>query len=531
MAGALVCVGHGDVANAHAVVLDVSPTNGSVLGVVPDAVTVTFNEPVAAVEQRTFVRDANGNDVSGSVQVIDATLRIGLASGLDEGTYLAAWQVISQDSHPIGGFTVFHVGSATRSAEEMLALADVSETSARGPEAVRGLALLAGYAGTLTAAGLWWFRRRWHGGDRPADGDRRLAAVQRGATVVGLVGVAAGLPARVAALGGGWSALDDGDLLRNVVLGAPGLAAAVGGVALVALLFGRPPARWPTVAALAACASFVLEGHTRSMDPRVVVVGADLVHLLAGALWVGGVVALVALPSAGAAGEHRRAALSDVSRMAGWAVLAVAASGVAMAWSILPERGALTSTGYGRVLSAKTAVVAVAVAFGAYHRFVVVRHERGARRVTLSAECVVFVAVLALTSSLVMRSPYEAGVDARPVVATSAVATLSGDAGSVRATIEPGANGRLEVMLDLLDPSGHPLVPVEAPAVDLRERVLDIGPSPLRVSPHGAGSYHAQVSLPFDGEWELNVRVRIDTFTSRSAVLRLSAGTPPSNGS
>ena len=57
------------------------------------------------------------------------------------------------------------------------------------------------------------------------------------------------------------------------------------------------------------------------------------------------------------------------SSMATVAVLAAGATGIALAWSEVRTLHALTSTGYGRVLMAKVAVVIVIGGLGAYNHF------------------------------------------------------------------------------------------------------------------------------------------------------------------
>jgi copper transport protein len=259
------------------------------------------------------------------------------------------------------------------------------------------------------------------------------------------------------------------------------------------------------------------------------VVGADLVHLLAATVWVGGVVALVAMLGGGRWAQ-RGQAFADVSRSAGWSVMAVAASGTAMAWAILPERAALTGTSYGSTLLVKTGVVAVVVAFGAYHRFAVVRPgsdrntTRTTVRFTLGVEIALLVAVLVVTSLLVTQSPnQDAAADgAGGAVATRVEAALSSGAGVVLATIEPGSGARFDVMLQLRGTDGQPLVPLDPPTIELFERTSELGPSPVSAMPHGTGTYHLRPELPFAGQWELAVRVRTGTFESGSAVIVLT---------
>ena len=59
----------------------------------------------------TEVFDDTGATISTEGSVSGTTVSIGLPDELEDGTYVVAWRVISADSHPISGITVFSVGA------------------------------------------------------------------------------------------------------------------------------------------------------------------------------------------------------------------------------------------------------------------------------------------------------------------------------------------------------------------------------------------------------------------------------------
>jgi copper transport protein len=98
--------------------------------------------------------------------------------------------------------------------------------------------------------------------------------------------------------------------------------------------------------------------------------------------------------------------------MAGWSLVGVAATGLILGWAILGEVSALWSTEFGRLLSAKVAVVIVIAAIGAHNHRVLVPALGGKSpdvderfRRTVTAEAVLFAAVLVLTALLVVSNP------------------------------------------------------------------------------------------------------------------------------
>jgi copper transport protein len=162
---------------------------------------------------------------------------------------------------------------------------------------------------------------------------------------------------------GGLSATGAADFLLTNVGGVARIGAALGlacGAAAAAAGRVRSAAMLATLALLAVA----LSGHANSAEPRVPAVLTDVVHLLAGAVWIGGIVQIAAtwLP----AGGERRAALRSVlprfGRVAFPAFLVVAATGLTNALIQLGHPDALWRTSYGRVLAVKIALVGLIAA-------------------------------------------------------------------------------------------------------------------------------------------------------------------------
>lgn len=159
--------------------------------------------------------------------------------------------------------------------------------------------------------------------------------------------------------------------------------------------------------------SFWFDGHTVSKGPWAVHSLVNFVHLCAAAVWGGGVFAMTTT-----AWMRRRrsesvglaAMVVRFSSIATVSLAAVIVAGLVMTWMVLDTPGDLFDTSWGRILIAKTAVVAVAAGLGGYNHFRLrpALEQRPddpnlARelRVSLSLESIVFVAVVVLTAILV----------------------------------------------------------------------------------------------------------------------------------
>jgi len=109
------------------------------------------------------------------------------------------------------------------------------------------------------------------------------------------------------------------------------------------------------------------------MGFRVLHAFANSVHVIAGSVWVGGVVTMAILLWS----RHRAGRPSDAlglvvrfSAGASVALGAVVAAGLVMAIAILDSFGELTSTQWGQTFLLKTAAASIAMAAGAYNHFV-----------------------------------------------------------------------------------------------------------------------------------------------------------------
>lgn len=120
-----------------------------------------------------------------------------------------------------------------------------------------------------------------------------------------------------------------------------------------------------TVTALVGLWPVALTGHAAGTLDHDDAVNLQLFHLLAIAVWFGGLVALVLVHRR--LGEHLVPTVRRFSTLAGWCLVVVTISGLLGAWLRLPGPGALLSS-YGLLLILKLAAVVVLAAAGFYQR-------------------------------------------------------------------------------------------------------------------------------------------------------------------
>ncbi len=121
--------------------------------------------------------------------------------------------------------------------------------------------------------------------------------------------------------------------------------------------------------------AYLFDGHTVTEGDRYFTAVFDVIHIVAGAVWVGGVTMLAAvLWQRHRQGRALNAALLAVrfSVVATIALVAVGLAGAILAVIILDSISGLWSTPWGRLLMAKLAVVGIAAAGGAYNHKVLI---------------------------------------------------------------------------------------------------------------------------------------------------------------
>jgi copper transport protein len=517
-------------ADAHAQLLSTSPADRAVLDAPPSEVVLHFNEPVRFFDDTLRVFDSGGARVDvGTPDAAGTDVRIALRDGLADGSYVAAWRVVSGDGHPIAGAFVFSVGvDEGLDADTVLAIAG-SSGNGRWSDAAGVLRWLT-FAGALVALGVSVFTLVVDGGDAAR---RQLALVVRFGGALGAVASLAALPVEAALVTGrGSGALTDGAALRDVLGTNFGDAVVwrVVGCALLVLattLAGTRRRAVTGVAAVAVLVGFVVSGHTAVTDPRWLVVIADLAHVAAAATWIGGLVALALVMRARRGEGDAMGATHAVrafSKLATISVVVLLVAGTARAWTETRSIDALTDTRYGKQLLVKIALALVVVGIGAYnnHRLVPAVADRSSKRAMARLRTTVRVEVLVLAVVLAVTAALVATVPAREAVAGSALVTRSVPFGDLQldVTVEPARVGLNEIHVYTLDAGGRPAEPPGEPVLELRNRAAELGP--LSRTPTRAGPGHWTLSGPemsIPGEWELTVVVRVDEFTEQRAVV------------
>ncbi|WP_152362665.1 copper resistance CopC/CopD family protein [Microlunatus speluncae] len=504
-------------ASAHARLIGTDPAEDAVLPARPAAVVLTFDQTIQAVTDGVTLFAADRPPRPLPATAVGPTLQVPLPDDLGQGTFLVGWQVRSDDAHPISGVLEFSIGH--RGPPPTGPQPTATDTA----EPYRIVAQALAYLGLLVAIGLAVF-------------DGVLASVPAAARVrrdtrlrhrLEWTGAAAAIAGTIGlAVVAGVTGAPIFTPLLVVLLVASGLA----------LLLAVPDRGHRAGRILAGCgaviaaASVLPIGHTRTKGPAWLMLPADLLHVLVGAIWLGGLIGLVIVlgstrnersdePDAGPAAT----VLARFSVLAGTAVVLLAVTGTVQALLILPEPRALIDTGYGRTLLVKIGLTAVAaaIAFDNHFRLAPRVHATGAgtagvrmlRRAAINEAAIIALAVVTagvlvgLSPNLDDRSPRpgESGDRAREFTATLDTVTLQG-------RVEPGRVGGNAVEWTIVDAKGRTARLVETPRLRAIHRASGLGPIVGTTAPSAAGSYRSTLDLPLAGTWRFEFSARMSEF-------------------
>ncbi len=534
VAVALLCGGAGP-ALAHAELVSTDPAEGAVLAAAPETLTLTFNEPVRLTSQTITVYDADGEAITSESSAAGSQVRIDLpgAGSLAEGTYIVGWNVLSGDGHPIAGSLTFSIGAPSTS----VTAPPPPATSSGAVTLTRDLLAGLTYLGLLLAAGLAVFLALVLPTSPSSTRVRgRIRAVATWAAAVAVMTSLVQVPiswvyAQGLELSAVVSGFDPGLVINEIVLALLVLA----GLALVVhSLSDEPPGalqRWALlVGSLVALSGPAAAGHTRAFDPSWLLVLSDVLHLVAGAIWLGGLVGLaLCLPTLAGREVLAASTLARFSTLAGGALLVVAASGSLLSWRILGSWSVFIDTAYGRLLLVKIAIAVVVAGIGGWNRWrtlpavrdAVGFADRGRAAAlvtrTVRVEAALIVVLLGVTGFLVNQSPRPAPVE----VASGSTGVGSSIAGDLRvlAVMDPQERGSNVLLIQVQDIEGEPYDPPTLPEVSLRTAGLDLGE--VQVAAITGGTYRGEVVLPRGGVWEVQVSIRLSRFESPVTTIRL----------
>lgn len=547
MVAALLSLAMPTAARAHANLVHSQPPANSVVQTAPPRAVLWFDDPLEPRLNALAVLDANGTVVSvGAAELSDDRLMLSVAlpPQLPPGPYTVAYRTVStSDGHNVRGFYRFSMGALGEVAEGpgTFLRVDWSLLAAPAPAVLSWLNLLAALTvvGGLILCG--WVL------DAPARqrlwADQRVSRRARG-TLVGSLALLLG--AEVLALAVYVLEVREASPLQLVteslipevaVSSRYGAVWLVRGCITLLLILGvvslSPAGRVPAIAQSGG--QFLLPGlgallllTFSSQSHSAAAAGAlgtltpvfmDWVHLLATAVWFGGVFFLAALLRDGSPSGKEAWMTEAIAPFAVWVLAAAAVllvSGTYQTGVQAPQPVPLHDTGYGWILTVKLALMVLVLLVGVVGRHLLAVETALPLSLTPPRPWLALLRTEAALAGLALLAAAWLANTGPPREAAAAAAgqtTNLGErtAGDLRVglALRPRPGRVWEMEVSLADVLGAPLSNAGRVTVGTGMLGTDLGWSTVSAAALGQGRYRAQVQwFDRDGVWGLFVTVR-----------------------
>lgn len=502
---------------AHPLLEQAAPAAGLVTPKAPDAIRLALSEPVAARGSSIVVTGPRGARVPvGALQAADGgrALSVTPSAPLRSAVYRVRWSVLGDDGHRVGGTFDFGVAGAGGAPPPEAEKLGGTPAGGRGGEQLEGVSVvgvLGGWLGILAASALLGGAALVAALRRRSRGDWPTAAARlRPLALLAwlLVALAASEGVLAAATAGTDGSLDPGLLTAS----STGAAALVRGLLVVVFSLVLLRVRRGPVFALGGAlvlVTYALSGHALvGLSPLELV--AQGAHVLAAGLWLGGLLATIAI--AGTAVPVRDA-IRAYAPVTAAALVVTLITGVVAALREVDTAYFLRWSDYGRVVVVKSALVVLVLGVGA-----LANRRPQVRLLRLEAGGVlVVVALAAILGGLSQGRGRPLPAQEGTLVPGAAFATVLLPKGSAPLALAPARRGRN--VLTLASAADRAAVRLQCACAS--------EPVTATLTRTDDGPLRAEVDLPADGGWYAYVSVDGRT---PGAPVALQVGVPSAPG-
>ncbi|WP_248930159.1 copper resistance CopC/CopD family protein [Paenibacillus hamazuiensis] len=497
---------------AHATLIQTEPGMNAQVASSPAQVTLTFNERLEEGSYYIKVYDSGKKQVTAAKAAMNAE-HTGLALDLPklpDGDYIVTYHVISADGHPVEGTYMFTVGQGgPKTALPADAMQGMHQHNGLAysfgwQELLQFIARILYYASLLGATG-WVIWRRMLKPLHP-ETESRLNGVgtwlQRALLLAVILMMYTHLQDMVS--GGGAEALIE--LFTRTGTGYAWLA--VLGLSLLGFVLLHRNAVLDMLWAAGLFAAEAYNGHAAAFGPLRETLLLDGIHLASAAVWMGGLILLLALYRINR--EEALIFLPRFSKAALYSVFILIVSGVLTTLLFLPNVRYVIYTKWGWLLLAKTALVFfVVVTAGWVRRAYRLRKPSLPGWLVLDAIWMVLivgiVGVFTYLSPLPPNEPLHYHVMGEKQHMTVQISPNAPGPNTfiVRVWLPEKMGKPKQVLLKLKDEESADIAPIEVPIAPFDDP--QPGSENYGMKPY---SYRAEGNyLPYAGLWKVEVRV------------------------
>ena len=542
---------------AHALLVRSLPAAGEELTTAPATIEMWFSEPLESQFSTAHLLDAQGDIVGRGPAVVDPTDPMHLTltvNDLPSGIYTVVWRTLSRaDGHEwIGSFPLTILNTdGSRPSGAAATVAGTVEGAARNelPTPLKTVSRLLVLLGAMFLTGLLAFQQLALAAQTgPASGVSTnasfIAAVEHSVRIGLIVGIGVlfiggwlQVVAQVMTLGGSGAGGASMDLFFRTRLGSLILVRQMLTVLLLLLaiattlhLYQRRTLvqRGALLLSLGVLLTFPLVSHAAAVPGSVWAILVDFVHLVAAAIWFGGLLALLWLlwqlrkQSTGTEQALLRQVIHAFSLLASIAVFVLLCTGVFSTLVQLRTWRSLWDSTYGWLLLTKLGFVGLAMLIALRNHqlarnpsnmpaapgWVGTHYGRFLRQV--GGESLVGLGLMGVVAMLVQTPvpavPLAASADAPPGLFQT---VLTADDLSIHLQITPNQVGVNRYAIHLSHVDGSPIGEVQLARLRFVHQTAELGQATLDLADLGGGLFAAEGAYQnLAGLWDVSLYVR-----------------------
>lgn len=518
---------------AHAYVISSNPAASQSFQKAPTQVEVQFDENVQLSAQGLTVTDEDGKRVDSGDGKLDPAnhheIICHLPASLPKGVYTIHWQVVSADGHTVEGTIPFGVQIDVKSLH--LGATQTGYT----PGAAMLIDRTLEYIGMALVIGLaLFFRFIWPASAGPAmRGWRRKLVYAAWALLA--IGIAFSLPVQTAITWNvhGFASFSPRDLLRTLNLTLFGyvwivqmLLLLIAPPVLSALLNERIKHRWWWILTPVFCFPITkgLIGHAVAENSPQMPVVADVIHLYAASIWVGGLTGMVLLMAVWIRSKETMQkqeiamTVRRFSMVASASVIALAVTGFYTALLHIPTWYALFHTGYGQALVVKLTLFIIMLLLAAVHWTRRKRLRMQSFRRLVLVELVVGLGIF-FVASILTNLPTGMS-DPGPVHMRKTV-----EGTTMALSITPNQAGNNQFTVRLTGDNGQAVTAVQQVTLSFSSSTVAAGSDTLRLNEKAPGVYSVDgLALSGGGRWHVEIDVLTDDYNQLDGEFSFAVG-------
>lgn len=505
-------------ASAHAYIIKSTPSENEIVNQAPQKVTIEFDETIQPSFNSIEVFDSAGNRVDQKNGGIDPNNPSIIESGLDEnlpaGTYSVQWRVVSSDGHPVEGVIPFQIGNGDTSQDH----SDIrNESKGYLPQWDLIIIRWIQYVSNACFAGILFFYLFVLNKELVQDikVNHTFSKIIKLSFITLCLSIILSLPLQ---------ATIESGLSWNKVLSIPVLSEMLSYTqfgetwiiqidCLFFLLIStyflikkrfKPFFIWISfILGIGLLLSKSFTSHAASSTNVFLTISLDFLHLLSASIWIGSLMALIALIPLSRNVETKKQYVDSIRRFSKWGIVLVimlTITGMISSLSYVPNVQTLLTTDYGRVLSGKVLLLVIMMIFAAVNFVKGKQSREKGLPSTLWGELITGLIVLVL--SVLLTNLPSAMMSPGPFKEVN-----TGKHGSkITLEVTPNVIGENIFVLFLKDQKGRPMKDIEQATLTFTSLEMDMGDDTKTLIKVQDGKYKAQgMNFNMAGRW--NVRV------------------------